>query len=132
MVADAHVSIPSNDVESSKRDYFPRKKSHIHGCTKPPIKKLGDEVLGKLEKLETKNGKVRGGQGIKAKLIDPKLTRNQFLEGELVMSTMKQISRPTYEFHCIHRCYLFFESVANLMLAKDPVDDKANVHWMTQ
>ena len=74
---------------------------------------------------------MMGAQGTKAKNLKPKLTKYEFSVVNLVMSTENQISHPAYKFYYIHGCYLFIGSVTNLVLVKDPSDEKVQVHWMT-
>jgi hypothetical protein len=104
------------------RDWMTKAGKHDN-TDKDTESRKAKEVKPKKNKKTTKN------KDEKTDKVTP--SRNQFNVGDLVMSTAKQIGHPAYEFKYVSPSYLFFGSVKDIVMGKDPADDKINVHWMT-
>ena len=134
-MADTYALVPANKAKERKLVYRPWKEKNgpdRYVSDKHLITKSGDEDLALhcINKLESVIEKVRVVQEINAKNFKPTLTRNHFLEINLVISTAKEVSHPAFKYHYIARSCMFFNSVANIVLATNSSDDKVDVHLM--
>ena len=56
--------------------------------------------------------------------------RNPYSQGDMVMTTARNIGHPTYQHGKISGSHIFLGVVTHIVTKDDQLDDEVNVHWM--
>jgi len=62
--------------------------------------------------------------------VDPTTMINPYSQGDMVMTTARDIGHPTYQHGKISGSYIFLVAVTHIVPKDDHLDDKVNVHWI--
>ena len=64
-------------------------------------------------------------------MVDSYLVRNSYSQGDMVMTTTREIAHPVYTYNEISGSYILLGTATHVIPKDYPLDDEVNVHWMS-
>ena len=117
------MTIP--DISSWKAERKPKKVS----CQSKSVHSTDVTVKAKKKNVKRKQPKPKK-KPLKT-VIDTSIVRNPYSQGDMVMTTARDIAHPAYTHGEISGSYIFLGAVTHIVPKDDQLDDEVNVHWMT-
>ena len=62
--------------------------------------------------------------------VDPITMRNPYSQGDMVMTTARDIGHPAYQHGKTSGSYIFLGAFTHIVPKYDQLDDEVNVYWM--
>jgi len=87
-------------------------------------------VKAKKKNVKRKQPKLKK-KPLKTVEVEPSIVRNPYSQGDMVMTTARDIAHPAYTHGEISGSYIFLGAVTHIVPKDDQLDDEVNVHWMT-